>query len=74
MRESSGRAEIRRALGEVIKSGPEGYDSINETSVSAQDDVLLLRYVCAAITQSTISTYLAQNFSGKGSPSDRTHS
>ena len=71
--EQHGEAKLRKRCGlllrsglPVIKSGPEGYDSINETSVSAQDDALLLRYVCAAITQSTISTYLAQNFSGKG--------
>ena len=55
----------------IVYMGLLGYGSVLEAdpsdlSVSSSDDSIVLRYICAAINSSTISSYLAMQFMGKG--------
>ena len=47
-------------FGDVLKASPD------DPTVSAADDAIVLRYLCSAITQTTISTHLAQQYEGCG--------
>ena len=52
---------MNHKYGEVLK-----HDADNNDDISPADNAIVLRYICAALTNPTVSTHIAQNYAGDG--------